>query len=203
MLTRKQHELICFIEDRLAETGISPSFEEMKEARPQVEVGRPPIDQRAGRTRFSPPLAQPRPCAGGCPQPRTWRAATASKACRRQRPRLPSRATPRAAEIANIIELPLHGRIAAGVPIEAFEDHSNLAVFAALLGPGDHYALEVSGDSMVEAGILNGDYALIKRADTAREGDIAGRAGRWSGRNAQIFPPRRPRCPPRSGQPGL
>jgi repressor LexA len=58
------------------------------------------------------------------------------------------------------------------VPIEAFEDHSQLAVPAALLGPGDHYALEVSGDSMIEAGILNGDYALIKRSDTAREGDI-------------------------------
>ena len=56
--------------------------------------------------------------------------------------------------------------------IEAFEDSAQLAVPAALLGPGDHYALEVSGDSMVEAGILDGDYALIQRADTAREGDI-------------------------------
>src|SRR3546814_17196982 len=72
----------------------------------------------------------------------------------------------------DIVEGPLHGKIAAGVPIEAFEDHSNLAVPAALLGSGEHYALEVSGDSMVEAGIFDGDYALIQKASTAREGDI-------------------------------
>src|SRR5690606_17476181 len=72
----------------------------------------------------------------------------------------------------DIIEVPLHGRIAAGVPIEAFEDHNQLSVPAALLGAGEHYALEVSGDSMVEAGILDGDYALIQKANTAREGDI-------------------------------
>jgi repressor LexA len=70
------------------------------------------------------------------------------------------------------VELPLHGRIAAGQPIEAIEHHDSLAVPASLLGPGDHYALEVSGDSMVEAGILNGDYALIRRCDSARDGDI-------------------------------
>ena len=72
----------------------------------------------------------------------------------------------------DIVEVPLHGKIAAGVPIEAFEDHNNLAVPAALLGAGEHYALEVSGDSMVEAGIFDGDYALIQKASTAREGDI-------------------------------
>ncbi len=71
-----------------------------------------------------------------------------------------------------MLEIPLHGRIAAGMPIEAMEGHSMLSVPAALLGPGEHYALEVSGDSMVEAGILDGDYALIRRADTARDGDI-------------------------------
>jgi repressor LexA len=72
----------------------------------------------------------------------------------------------------DVIEIPLHGRIAAGVPIEAFEGQSMLAVPAALLGGGEHYALEVSGDSMVDAGILDGDYALIRRADTARDGEI-------------------------------
>lgn len=69
-------------------------------------------------------------------------------------------------------EVPLHGRIAAGLPIEALEGQTSLAVPAALLGPGDHYALEVAGDSMVEAGILDGDYALVRRADSAREGEI-------------------------------
>jgi repressor LexA len=71
-----------------------------------------------------------------------------------------------------VIELPLHGRIAAGLPIEALEGQASLSVPAALLGPGEHYALEVSGDSMIEAGILDGDYALIRRTETARDGEI-------------------------------
>jgi len=71
-----------------------------------------------------------------------------------------------------VIEIPLHGRIAAGTPIEALESSTMLPVPAALLGSGEHYALEVAGDSMVEAGILDGDYALIRRADTARDGEI-------------------------------
>jgi repressor LexA len=70
------------------------------------------------------------------------------------------------------IEIPLHGRIAAGTPIEALQGTESFAVPAALLGPGEHYALEVSGDSMVEEGILDGDFALIRRVDTAREGEI-------------------------------
>jgi repressor LexA len=70
------------------------------------------------------------------------------------------------------IVVPLHGRIAAGLPIEALESDRSMSVPAALLGPGDHYALEVSGDSMIEAGIFDGDYALIKRCDDARDGDI-------------------------------
>jgi repressor LexA len=72
----------------------------------------------------------------------------------------------------DVYEIPLHGRIAAGMPIEALEGQATLAVPAALLGSGEHFALEVSGDSMVEAGILDGDFALIRKADTAREGEI-------------------------------
>jgi len=72
----------------------------------------------------------------------------------------------------DVLDIPLHGRIAAGVPIEAIEGQSMLSVPAALLGPGEHYALEVSGDSMIEAGILDGDYALVRRQEQAREGDI-------------------------------
>ena len=70
------------------------------------------------------------------------------------------------------VSVPLHGRIAAGLPVEALESDRSLAVPAALLGPGDHYALEVSGDSMIDAGIFDGDYALIRRCDDARDGDI-------------------------------
>ncbi len=72
----------------------------------------------------------------------------------------------------DVIDLPLHGRIAAGMPIEAIEDQTSLPVPAALLGPGEHYALEVAGDSMVEEGILDGDYALIRKTDVARDGEI-------------------------------
>lgn len=72
----------------------------------------------------------------------------------------------------DVIEIPLHGRIAAGVPIEALEGQTTLPVPAALLGAGEHYALEVSGDSMIEAGILDGDYALVRRTEIARDGEI-------------------------------
>jgi repressor LexA len=169
MLTRKQHELICFIEDRLAETGISPSFEEMKEA-----LG---LKSKSGVHRLISALEE----RGFLKRlPNRARALEVvrnpergAKTAQDNVVAFPPRAAPRPAPVANdIIELPLHGRIAAGVPIEAFEDSAQLAVPAALLGPGDHYALEVSGDSMVEAGILDGDYALVQRAETARDGEI-------------------------------
>ena len=174
MLTRKQHELICFIEDRLAETGISPSFEEMKDAlglKSKSGVHRliSALEERGFLRRLpnrarALEIARP-PERGDRP---VVRAAPDSSPPDNVVP-FPSRPT----VVANdVVEIPLHGRIAAGVPIEAFEDYRPLAVPAALLGPGDHYALEVSGDSMVDAGILDGDYALIARADTARDGDI-------------------------------
>jgi repressor LexA len=70
------------------------------------------------------------------------------------------------------MEIPLHGRIAAGTPIEALQGSESFAVPAALLGPGEHYALEVAGDSMVDEGILDGDFALIRKVDSARDGEI-------------------------------
>jgi repressor LexA len=79
-------------------------------------------------------------------------------------------ATPAAAN--DTMEIPLHGKIAAGTPIEALQGTESFAVPAALLGPGEHYALEVSGDSMVEEGILDGDFALIRKVDVARDGEI-------------------------------
>ena len=82
-------------------------------------------------------------------------------------------ASPPRLQVANdVVELPLHGRIAAGVPIEALEGQSTLPVPAALLGPGEHYALEVSGDSMIDAGIFDGDFALVRKTDVARDGEI-------------------------------
>lgn len=169
MLTRKQHELICFIEDRLAESGISPSFEEMKDAlglKSKSGVHRliSALEER-GFLRRLPNRARALEVVRNPERGEKVPAPSNVIA-------MPSRAAPRPVVANDVIELPLHGRIAAGMPIEAFEDSSQLVVPAALLGPGDHYALEVSGDSMIEAGILDGDYALIQRAETAREGDI-------------------------------
>ncbi|KQM65108.1 LexA family transcriptional regulator [Sphingomonas sp. Leaf17] len=166
MLTRKQHELVCFINDRLTETGVSPSFEEMKEAldlKSKSGVHRliSALEERnfirrlPNRARALEVLRMPERSEKAPPAPRANVKAAAIR------------------EPANdVVEIPLHGRIAAGVPIEAFEGTSMLAVPAALLGSGEHYALEVSGDSMVEAGILDGDYALVRRTDVARDGEI-------------------------------
>ncbi len=167
MLTRKQHELICFINDRLDETGVSPSFEEMKEALD--------LKSKSGVHRLISALEERQFIRR---LPNRARALEVLKMPERGI-KLPTKAAASAANVRHlpepandVIEIPLHGRIAAGVPIEAFEGASMLAVPAALLGSGEHYALEVSGDSMVEAGILDGDYALIKRQEVARDGEI-------------------------------
>ena len=168
MLTRKQHELVCFINDRLEDTGVSPSFEEMKDALD--------LKSKSGVHRLISALEE-----------RQFIRRLPNRARALEVLRMPERTEKKAAKAApaapanvkaapqpanDVIEIPLHGRIAAGVPIEAFEGSSMLAVPAALLGAGEHYALEVSGDSMVEAGILDGDYALIRRTETARDGEI-------------------------------
>ena len=164
MLTAKQRELLQFIHDRLGESGVSPSFDEMREAldlksksgvhrlisalEERQFIRRLPNRARALEVIKMPEVVSP-----------TVAAALATKAV------LPAAAN-------DTIEIPLHGRIAAGTPIEALQGTEGFAVPAALLGPGEHYALEVSGDSMVEEGILDGDFALIRKADTARDGEI-------------------------------
>lgn len=175
MLTAKQHELIQFIQKRLEETGISPSFEEMKEAldlKSKSGVHRliSALEERGflrrlpNRARALEVIREP-----GATTP----ARAAAPAGDNVVALTPPPATARQTEAANdVIELPLHGRIAAGAPIEALEGQSTLPVPAALLGPGEHYALEVSGDSMIEAGIFDGDFALVRRTNTARDGEI-------------------------------
>lgn len=180
MLTRKQHELVCFINDRLAETGISPSFEEMKDAldlKSKSGVHRliSALEERSfirrlpNRARALEVLKMPERREGASGKNTVTGATletfpTTAGTLNNVRP-MPQPAN-------DVVEIPLHGRIAAGVPIEAFEGSSMLAVPAALLGSGEHYALEVAGDSMVEAGILDGDYALVRRTDVARDGEI-------------------------------
>ena len=180
MLTRKQHELLTFIQTRLEESGISPSFEEMKEAldlKSKSGVHRliSALEER-GFIRRLPNRARALEVIRDSDLGSNGKAAQrAAAAAISQLPgplsALRSPALPRA-PANDVIEIPLHGRIAAGVPIEAMEGTTMLPVPAALLGSGEHYALEVSGDSMVEAGILDGDYALVRRTDTARDGEI-------------------------------
>lgn len=164
MLTAKQHELLNFIHERLAKTGVSPSFDEMREAldlksksgvhrlisalEERQFIRRLPNRARALEVVRMPDVAVP--AASAAPAPR---------------PVIPAAAN-------DTVEIPLHGRIAAGTPIEALQGTEGFAVPAALLGPGEHYALEVSGDSMVEEGILDGDFALIRKVDSARDGEI-------------------------------
>lgn len=165
MLTAKQHELLIFINRRLEASGISPSFEEMKEALD--------LKSKSGVHRLISALEE-----------RGFIRRLANRARALEVVKLPenranesvARVTappaPRPEPANDVIEVPLHGKIAAGVPIEALESDRSLPVPAALLGPGEHYALEVSGDSMIEAGIFDGDYALVRKASTARDGDI-------------------------------
>ncbi|MBP0465496.1 transcriptional repressor LexA [Roseomonas sp. PWR1] len=184
MLTRKQHELLIFIDRHLRETGFSPSFEEMKGAlglrsksgihrlitaleergflrrrahrARALEVIRLP-ENLAPRPRAAPPKAPEAPLG-----PNVIRGPFGGA---QARPAPPPEAAP--------VTLPLFGRIAAGLPIEALRDQgANIEVPAALLGGGEHYALEVAGDSMVDAGILDGDTVIIRRSDTAENGSI-------------------------------
>jgi repressor LexA len=162
MLTAKQHELLIFIDGRLNESGISPSFDEMREAldlKSKSGVHRliSALEER-GFIRRLPNRAR---ALEVVKLPETRASATVTPI----RP-----VTPVAAN--DTLEIPLHGRIAAGTPIEALQGTESFAVPAALLGPGEHYALEVAGDSMVDEGILDGDFALIRKADTAHDGEI-------------------------------
>ena len=174
MLTAKQHELIRFIQQRLEETGISPSFEEMKEAldlKSKSGVHRliSALEERGfirrlpNRARALEVVKLPENAVMGAAKPAPANDSGVSAIT--PKPVAPAPAN-------DIIDVPLHGRIAAGAPIEAIEGQSSMPVPAALLGPGEHYALEVSGDSMIEAGIFDGDFALVKRTDSARDGEI-------------------------------
>jgi repressor LexA len=173
MLTAKQRELLQFITVRLEDTGISPSFEEMKDAldlKSKSGVHRliSALEERGfirrlpNRARALEVIRQPEDSVAAP------RVRANDNVVQLHRPT----AAPRLHVANDVVELPLHGRIAAGVPIEALEGQSTLPVPAALLGPGEHYALEVSGDSMIDAGIFDGDFALVRKTDVARDGEI-------------------------------
>lgn len=191
MLTRKQHELLVFIDGHLRSTGFSPSFEEMKAAlclRSKSGIHRLItalqergfIARRPHRARALEVLRLPDTLAGR----REPAVSALAAADRRQAAEAGANFTPnvirgnfalpgaRPGSEAPAINLPLYGRIAAGQPIEALRDTATIEVPTALIGNGEHYALEIAGDSMVDAGILDGDTVLIRRTDTADTGAI-------------------------------
>ena len=162
MLTAKQHELLNFIHQRLSATGVSPSFDEMREALDlKSKSGVHRLISALEERQFIRRLPNRARALEVVKMPEVAAAAPVAQS----RPVVPAAAN-------DTIEIPLHGRIAAGTPIEALQGTEGFAVPAALLGPGEHYALEVSGDSMVDEGILDGDFALIRRVDSARDGEI-------------------------------
>lgn len=195
MLTRKQYELLVFIDQRLKASGVSPSFDEMKEAlglKSKSGIHRliTGLEERGfirrlpHRARALEVLRLP----DNQPTIDESDEADAPETEAEEEDAAPTRGfTPNvirgdfrnafhgASVVAEVeaVELPLYGKIAAGTPIEALRDHSNMiAVPGSLLGPGDHYALAVEGDSMIEAGILDGDTVIIRRCDTAETGAI-------------------------------
>ncbi|MBL6598725.1 MAG: transcriptional repressor LexA [Alphaproteobacteria bacterium] len=195
MLTRKQHELLLFINARLEDTGISPSFDEMKEALDlKSKSGIHRLITALEERGFIRRLAHRARALEVVKLPETSAAASPASPAREDRPAprgfspnvIPgnfprSRAAEQAADTRDAarddsgeaVSLPLYGRIAAGTPIEALRDYSNtVSVPPSLLGAGDHYALEVAGDSMIDAGIHDGDTAIIQRCETAENGSI-------------------------------
>lgn len=160
MLTKRQHELLLLIDRRLREDGVSPSFEEMKDA-----VG---LKSKSGIHRLITALEE-----------RGFIRRLPNRARALEVLRLPETAEANvsmlkpATEPAGTVELPKYGKIAAGTPIEALRGNDTISVPAEMVGAGQHYALTVAGDSMIEAGILNGDTVIIRRTDTVENGEIA------------------------------
>ncbi|MBI1366994.1 MAG: transcriptional repressor LexA [Alphaproteobacteria bacterium] len=180
MLTQKQRELLVFINDRIKETGVSPSFDEMKEAldlRSKSGIHRliTALEER-GFIRRLPHRARALEVL------RLPESATSSPADRKFSPSVvegrfgKGRRAARSdasVEDAGSIEVPVLGRIAAGTPIEAIQNEvDRFAVPKSMLRSGEHYILEVQGESMIEAGIFDGDMAVIQRSDDAQSGDI-------------------------------
>ena len=179
MLTRKQHELLMFIHERIKESGVSPSFDEMKEAldlasKSGIHRLITALEER-GFLRRLPHRARALEVVK-LPQ----QATTAAPAGGRQafRPQVvegdrPAAAAAGLAPANDARELSVLGKIAAGTPIEAIQhEREKMVVPEAMLGAGEHFVLEVQGDSMVDAGIFDGDHVVIRRGATANSGEI-------------------------------
>ncbi len=183
MLTRKQHELLMFIHERMKETGIPPSFDEMKDAldlRSKSGIHRliTALEERGfirrlpNRARALEVIKLPdsmNPSLGGR---RARFEPNVIDGSLGRVSQMPQRANA-GGEPVRPVSVPVMGRIAAGTPIEAIQTHSHtITVPPELLGAGEHFALEVRGDSMIDAGIFDGDTVLIRKQDTASTGEI-------------------------------
>ncbi len=183
MLTRKQYDLLVHIDKTLRKTGVSPSFDEMKDAlglKSKSGIHRliTGLEERGfirrlpHRARALEVLRLPENIEASGDKVKSGKSGKSGFAPNviRGNFKLPGAAT--AAE-TDAVQLPLYGRIAAGTPIEALRDHSQTAdIPGSMVGKGEHFALEVDGDSMIDAGIFDGDTVVIKRADTADNGSI-------------------------------
>ncbi len=185
MLTRKQHELLMFIHERMKEDGIPPSFDEMKEALDLASKSgihrlitaleeRGFIRRLPNRARALEVVRLPDSIAPGLSPQRGFSPSVIEGSLGRRQPeaiRAPAASNDDNAEAA--VAVPVMGRIAAGVPIEAIQHQTHLiSVPPDMLGAGEHYALEVKGDSMIDAGIFEGDTVIIRDTSTANAGEI-------------------------------
>jgi len=174
MLTRKQHELLMFIHERIKESGVSPSFDEMKDAldlasKSGIHRLITALEER-GFLRRLPHRARALEVVK-LPQQATT--AAPPKGRSPFKPQLVEAGQGMAAPANDTRELPVLGRIAAGTPIEAIQqERDRMPVPESMLGAGEHFVLEVQGDSMINAGILDGDFVVIRRTDAANSGDI-------------------------------
>ena len=180
MLTRKQHELLRFVHERTRETGIPPSFDEMKEAldlKSKSGIHRliTALEERGfirrlpNRARAIEILRLPEG-VGASPVRARFNPSVVEGGLARAKPAPPA---PAAEESGRSVTVPVMGRIAAGTPVSAIQNRSHsISLSPDFLAGGEHYALEVRGDSMVEAGILDGDVVVIRRQDSANTGDI-------------------------------
>lgn len=175
MLTAKQNQLLHYIAERLNESGVSPSFDEMKDAlglksksgihrlikalEERGFLGRLPNRARALEILKMPDISTPSDDQSNVVRPSFGKTALSS--------------VPSSNADNNQIEIPLHGSIAAGTPVEALENNESfITIPPTMLGRGDTYALEISGDSMIDLGIMDGDTVVIEKCDTARDGEV-------------------------------
>ncbi|WP_273792934.1 transcriptional repressor LexA [Brucella anthropi] len=187
MLTRKQHELLLFIHERLKETGIPPSFDEMKEALDLASKSgihrlitaleeRGFIRRLPNRARALEVLRLPDSIAPGLNAQKKFAPSVIEGSLgKTPPPPPPSRPTSLATndDTSGTVSVPVMGRIAAGVPISAIQNQTHsLSLPPEMIGAGEHYALEVRGDSMIDAGIFDGDTVIIRRSESANPGEI-------------------------------